>query len=152
MKNNLYTIHEMELVYIPKHSLSQKPKLHSSCEVANLLKDLYNPNTIHCQEEFIVLYLSNSNSVIGTQKLSKGGMTSTVVDVRLIMSTALKSLSSGIILSHNHPSGKREPSELDKKLTTKIKEAGKLLDISLLDHVIMTPDNGYFSFADEGLI
>jgi DNA repair protein RadC len=96
--------------------------------------------------------LNNSNRVIGTQKISKGGINATVVDTRLILGTALKSLSTGIIISHNHPSGNREPSENDKQLTSKLKNACNLLDIKLLDHIIVTPDDGYFSFADESLL
>jgi len=152
MKSKHYTIHEMELVYLPNYKIADKPILKSSSAVYDLLYGIYNPNTIRCQEEFIVIYLNNSNRVIGTQKISKGGIIATVVDTRLILGTALKSLSTGIIISHNHPSGNREPSENDKQLTSKLKNACNLLDIKLLDHIIVTPDDGYFSFADESLL
>lgn len=152
MKKEHYTIHEMELIYLPKYNLSERPKIHSSEDVANLLKQIFNPNTIQCQEEFIVLYMNNSNRVIGSQKLSKGGICSTIVDVRLIMSTALKSLATAIILSHNHPSGNCHPSENDKKITARIKDACKFFEITLLDHLILTPDHSYYSFADESIL
>jgi DNA repair protein RadC len=110
---------------------------------------IYNPKTILCQEESIVLYLNRANKIIGVQKLSKGGIAATVIDTRLILSTALKSLSSGIIISHNHPSGNKIPSDLDLMLTSKLRQACELLDIKLLDHIIVTRDNGFYSLADN---
>ncbi len=94
--------------------------------------------------------MNRSNFPIGVIPISKGGLSATVVDIKLIMSIALKSLSSGIILSHNHPSGNLEPSYEDNKLTRRIKEACELMDIKLLDHIILTPDSRYRSFADMG--
>jgi DNA repair protein RadC len=152
MKNKIYTIQEMELVYLPKHRITELPKTTTSFTAYEILQQLFNQNTIRCQEEFIVLYLNSNNHIIGSQKLSKGGITSTVVDTRLILGTALKSLACGIILSHNHPSGNKNPSENDKVVTQNIQKACKLLDIQLLDHIIITPDDGYFSFADECLL
>jgi DNA repair protein RadC len=89
--------------------------------------------------------------VIGSYQLSKGGITGTIADVRLILSVALKTLASGLILAHNHPSGNLKPSEADVSLTNKIKEAAKLMDIQVLDHIILS-DCGYFSFADEKIL
>jgi DNA repair protein RadC len=152
MRNKIHTIQEMELVYLPKRIIPEIPKTTNSFTSFKILQQLFNPNTIRCQEEFIVLYLNSNNRIIGSQQLSKGGIASTVVDIRLILGTALKSLASGIILSHNHPSGNRSPSENDKVITVKIQKACKLLDINLLDHIIITPDDGYFSFADDGLL
>lgn len=102
-------------------------------------------------EEFWVLYLNNANKVTVKYQLSKGGMTGTVVDVRIIFKSALESGAVGIVLCHNHPSGNLKPSEADKEITKKIKIAGKSLDIMVLDHVIVT-QNGYYSFADEGIL
>lgn len=100
-------------------------------------------------EEFWVIYLNNSNKVIGKEKLSAGGITGTVVDVRLLFKSAIDRLATSIILAHNHPSGTLRPSQADIKLTNKVKEAGKILDVQLLDHLIVA-DTGYYSFADEG--
>jgi len=102
-------------------------------------------------EEFWVIFMSRSNSVIKTECISKGGVTGTVVDARLILKPAIENLASGIILAHNHPSGNLRPSHDDISLTKKIKEAAKLMDISLQDHLIIG-DQAYYSFADEGIL
>lgn len=102
-------------------------------------------------EEFWVLLLNRSNRVIDRMKLSQGGIAGTVTDVRLIMKKAVECLASGIIVCHNHPSGNLNPSESDSKITQKIKEAGNLMDIQLLDHIIIS-DRDYYSFADNGII
>ncbi len=102
-------------------------------------------------EEFWILFLNRSNRVISRMKLSQGGISGTVTDVRLAMKKAIECLASGIIVCHNHPSGNLNPSESDSKITQKIKEAGNLLDIQLLDHLIIS-DKDYYSFADNGLI
>jgi len=102
-------------------------------------------------EEFWVLFLNNSNTVLSKQQLSKGGITGTLVDVRLLMKKALENGSVALIVCHNHPSGTLKISESDKKITDKIKNAGKALDIKLLDHLIIT-EQAYVSFADEELL
>ncbi|GAB5401267.1 MAG: DNA repair protein RadC [Aureisphaera sp.] len=102
-------------------------------------------------EEFWAVYVNNSNKVLQTQQLSKGGITGTVVDIRLTMKTALQIGAMGIILAHNHPSGTLRPSEADKQLTKKFVFAGNSLDIKILDHLIIT-EKTYFSFADEQLL
>ena len=101
-------------------------------------------------EEFWVLYLNNSNKVIYKAQLSKGGMTGTIVDIRLIFKVAFEQNATSIILTHNHPSGKLEASDADKEITKKLKLAGEQLDIRVLDHIIVT-ENGYLSFQDEGI-
>ncbi|WP_224483800.1 RadC family protein [Robertkochia aurantiaca] len=102
-------------------------------------------------EEFWIMYLNNSNKVITLTQLSKGGITGTLVDVRLALKKALEINATAMILGHNHPSGTLVPSETDKQLTSKMKRAAESIDIKLLDHLIVTEKN-YFSFADEGLI
>jgi DNA repair protein RadC len=102
-------------------------------------------------EEFWILFLNRSNKVINRMKLSQGGISGTVTDVRLAMKKAIEYLASGIIVCHNHPSGNLNPSESDSKITQKIKEAGNLLDIQLLDHLIIS-EKEYYSFADNGLL
>lgn len=102
-------------------------------------------------EEFWIIYLNNSNKILQTSQLSKGGITGTLVDVRLAFKQALELGAVGIILAHNHPSGTLKPSESDIKLTAKIKSAGDSLDINILDHLIIT-EKAYFSFADEQML
>jgi DNA repair protein RadC len=101
-------------------------------------------------EEFWILYLNNSNKVISKSQLSKGGITGTLVDVRLVFKTALEMGATSLILCHNHPSGALTPSDADKQITRKLKEAGNSLEIKVLDHLIVT-ENHYFSFVDEGI-
>lgn len=102
-------------------------------------------------EEFWILYLSNSNRIAHKWRLSKGGMTGTVVDARLVFKVAIEHNATSIILAHNHPSGILHPSESDKAITRKLKMAGENLDIKVLDHVIIT-ENAFYSFADEGIL
>ena len=99
-------------------------------------------------EEFWIIYLNNSNKVLQKNQLSKGGITGTLVDVRLVLKNALELGATGIILVHNHPSGTLKPSPADKQLTQKLKSASESLDIKVLDHLIIT-EKAYFSFADE---
>lgn len=123
----------------------KKPKITSSKAVFNIMQPLIGDLE---HEEFWVLFLNNSNKVLAKSQMSKGGLTATVVDVRLLLKQALEMASVAIIICHNHPSGKITPSNADKELTKKIKTAGLTLDIRLLDHLIIT-EKCYFSFADE---
>ncbi len=102
-------------------------------------------------EEFWIVYLNNANSVMHTAQLSKGGITGTLVDVRLVMKQALELGSVALILAHNHPSGTLKPSEADKQITRKLKLAAEALDLKILDHLIIT-QKSYFSFADENIL
>lgn len=102
-------------------------------------------------EEFWVLYLSNSNKVLGKQNISKGGITGTVVDSRIVFKNALEQLATSIVLCHNHPSGNINPSDADIRLTKKIKDAGNVMDIKVLDHLIVT-EKEYYSFMDKGIL
>lgn len=126
-------------------------KITSSKTAAELFRKIFNADTFDWQEEVIILCLNNSNKVIGFYKLSKGGITGAIVDPRMIFTIALKCCATSIIVAHNHPSGKLQASEADKTITKKIKEGGEILDITLLDHLILT-DESYFSFADEGIL
>jgi DNA repair protein RadC len=101
-------------------------------------------------EEFWVLFLNNSNKILFKTQLSKGGMTGTMVDVRIVFKIAFEQNATAIILTHNHPSGKLQASDADIQITKKIKTAGQQLDIPVLDHIIIT-ENGYYSFVDEGI-
>ncbi|HKJ06344.1 MAG TPA: JAB domain-containing protein, partial [Flavobacteriaceae bacterium] len=123
-------------------------KITSSTDVFNIMKPIIADLNY---EEFWVLYLNNSNKIMYKAQLSKGGITGTLVDVRLVFKKAVELFSTAIILCHNHPSGKLKPSQSDKHLTAKMVNAGKALDIKVLDHIIIT-ENDYFSFTDENLI
>ena len=141
---------EIQVSYSSKTKLSDKKKITSSKDAYGVFKAIWSP-TIELREEFYMLLLNRANRVLGWYCISKGGITGTVVDARILFSIALKCLSCGIILAHNHPSGNTIPSESDKKLTQKLQTAGKLLEIEVLDHLIITND-AYTSFADEGLM
>ena len=114
-----------------------------------LLKQMYDEDTLDYCESSIVIYFNQANRSIGWQKLSQGGISGTVVDVRMILVTALNCGATGIIVSHNHPSGALKASEQDDTLTKKLNEACKIMDLRLLDHVIVT-SKGYYSYVDEG--
>jgi DNA repair protein RadC len=100
-------------------------------------------------EEFWIILLNRSNSIIDRIKISQGGISGTVTDVRIILKYALENMASGLILVHNHPSGNLKPSDSDASITQKVKDAGKLMDIAVLDHIIIS-ESGYYSFADAG--
>ena len=145
-------VNEISIKYQGNFKISQAPKITSSVSAAELLFDTWNKDRIGLQECFKVMLLNNANRVKGIFEVSTGGITGTLVDLRILFAVVLKSLSCSVILSHNHPSGTLKPSEADKRLTEKIKKAGELLDIKILDHLILTPDGDYFSFADEGML
>lgn len=142
---------------IAEVEVSYKPKMLVDYSISNsrksfeLMLEHWDKNTIQMQEEVKVILLNRKNKVLGICSLAKGGITSCVVDVRIILSIALKTLSTGIILIHNHPSGSLNPSRDDKQITEQLKKSCEIMGIELLDHLIIT-NNGYFSFADEGLL
>ena len=126
----------------------QKKKITSSKSVFELMQPIIGELE---HEEFWIIYLNNSNKVIHKNQLSKGGITGTLVDVRLVLKNALEVGALGLILAHNHPSGTLKPSEADKNITQKLKTAAESLDIKVLDHLIIT-EKAYFSFADENVL
>lgn len=145
-------VNEISISYKERSSIENAPSIKSSCDAAELLFENWDEDTITLYESFKVLLLNNSNKVKGVYELSRGGITGTLVDMRILFATVLKSLSVGIILAHNHPSGKLQASEADIRLTKKIQKAAKLLDISVLDHLIIAPNGNYYSFADNHII
>lgn len=130
---------------------SELYKVTTASDAADALRTIFDADTMLWREEVILLCLNRNNKVIGFHKISSGGMDGTVIDVRMVLLLALKTLASSIIMGHNHPSGNLIPSEADKKITNKLKEACKFHDIPLLDHLIIS-DESYFSFADEGML
>jgi DNA repair protein RadC len=145
-------LQEIIISYKPVDGLDNVNAVNSSLDAYKHLIKFYDNDTITCQEQMVVMYLNRSNKPIGVIPLFRGGLTGTVVDIKLIISIALKSLASSIVVSHNHPSGNRQPSKEDTLITTRLKDACRLLDLTLLDHLIVTPDGNYLSFADEGML
>src|SRR5450756_2707821 len=142
---------EVSLTYLTKVKPSARLTVKCYRDAHKIIFDSWNQNTIEHKESFKMLLLNRANKVLGITTISEGGLSGTVTDVRLIYQYAIKGNASGIIIAHNHPSGNSNPSESDQKITQKIKEAGNLLDIQLLDHIILTPESEiYRSFADEG--
>lgn len=139
------TIAEVQVSYAPNYR--SKEKVTSSIKAAEVLRSVWN-DAIEYKESFYILLLNRANMVLGYHLLSMGGGSGTVVDIKMILQIAIKCNAHGVIVSHNHPSGNLQPSREDKHLTQKIKEACKLIDIQLIDHLIVT-ETGYFSFADE---
>lgn len=149
MKQLSSDVAEIKVSYTP----TSRPATQIMCsnDAYQELKNWFKEDTIALQEQFVVLYLNRSNRVLAAYEVSRGGLTGTVADPRLILSTALKVTAIGMVVAHNHPSGSLKPSQADIQLTQKIRDAGKLLDIQLVDHLIMTQEQ-YYSFADEGMI
>ncbi len=143
-------VSELTISYKSKVKSSDRYCIRFSKDAYDLLKrEGFNDDTLEYKEYFKVVLLNHANKVLGITTISEGGMDSTVVDVRLILQIALLAHSSNIILAHNHPAGGLSPSTLDDKITEKIKEAAKLMDIKLYDHLIVTSE-GYYSYTDEG--
>jgi DNA repair protein RadC len=148
---NWCKVAEVELVYKTEVKASERPQIKTSHDCFNILKEIWDDNKIDMLEQFKVLLLNRANKVIGVYQASSGGITGTIADSRLILAAAIKALAVSIVLSHNHPSGNLKPSAADEELTYKIKSACKYHDIKVLDHIIVSSE-GYYSFADEGLI
>ena len=144
---------EVSLTYVTKVKPSERPAIKNSHDAHKILFDSWDTATIEHKETVKMLLLNRANKVLGITTLSEGGLSGTLMDVRMIYQFAIKGNACGIIIAHNHPSGNSNPSESDQKITQKIKEAGNLLDIQLLDHIILTPEKEIFrSLADEGQI
>lgn len=147
------TIPEIIISYNPPINTTQQPSVHSSSEAYTLFKEYFPAATISLQERFVVMYLNKAHKPLGVFTASIGGMTSCIVDVRLILAVALKCAAVGLMVAHNHPSGSLKPSAHDETITSRLKETCALLDIKLTDHLIVNPVDGqYYSFNDEGLL
>ena len=152
MKQTENNISEVKIIYRTKVKASDRPQVKTSREAFEVFMDAWDMDTIEHVEEFKLMLLTRSNKILGIASISKGGISGTVTDVRIILQYAIKANASGMIICHNHPSGNLNPSESDTKITHKIKEAGVIMDIQLLDHLILTMDGSYYSFADNGLL
>lgn len=142
---------EVQLIYRTKVKASERPQIRCSEDAHAILRQNWS-DQIELLEEFYLLFLNRQNRVTGIFQVSKGGIAGTVVDAKIVFAAAVKALASSIILAHNHPSGNLQPSQQDIDLTMKLKRAGETLNITVFDHLILTPHDGYFSFADESLL
>lgn len=142
---------EVQISYKNPVSPSHRPKITSSKEVYQLLLSCWNEDRLEYAEEFKALLLNTANRVLGIYQVSAGGVESTPVDAKVLFTAALKANASALILVHNHPSGNLKPSDPDIVLTKKLVQAARLLDIRILDHLIISPED-YFSFQDAGII
>ena len=150
LKINLVT--ELKVKYVPKRGKKPVGEILTSIDAFKILYPLFNPDTIRLQEQFVVLYLNNTSAVIGFFSCSTGGTTGTYVDNKIILSIALRCVARSMIIAHNHPSGKIVPSASDKKVTYSLKQAAEYLGVNLIDHLILSGDNNYYSFADHGIM
>lgn len=141
---------EVKLSYSHVVKAKDRIKINGSFDAEKVFRENWNDD-MDLQETFYLMLLDRSNKVLGIKEISKGGVAGTVVDPKIIFSTALKAMASSIIVAHNHPSGNLRPSETDKSLTKKIVEGGKLLTIDVLDSLILTSES-YVSLADEGMM
>ena len=145
-----YTATIDKISLVRESTAIKKVKITSSLVIEDFSRQLYD-GTLTIFESFYIVLLNNSNTTIGYVCISNGGITGTLVDVRLVLKYVLDTLAVAVILVHNHPSGTLRPSQADKDITEKLKNALSLLDVSVLDHIILT-ETSYFSFADENIL
>ena len=145
--NDLYNVSEVKITYETNNTNKKKLKVNSSVKIYELM--MKNWEQIEYRETFKILLLDRAYHALGINTVSLGGLSDTTVDVRMILQGALLANAQGIVCCHNHPSGSIKPSFNDDVVTLKIKQAAKVMDIELIDHLIITP-SGYYSYADEG--
>lgn len=150
-QKELFKVAEVQLSYKPHFKAQERPQISSSRQAYDLLIANWDMELINFIEQAKMILLNRNNRVLGIINLSTGGGGSTVLDIRVIFTTALKATATSIIVAHNHPSGNLRPSSEDIRLTTKLKQAGKLLEIEVHDHLIVT-ETEYCSMAEEGLM
>lgn len=148
---NRLRVAEIQLSYKTNLKPSERPQITSSRECYNLLLSTWEESRLEFVEEFKVLLLNRAQRVLGLVEISRGCNTGTVVDPKLVFVAAIKANACSVIVSHNHPSGNVQPSQADRDLTRKLRDGGKLLEVTVLDHIVLSKE-GYFSFADEGLL
>ena len=154
-KNNLnhlegsWTVAEIEIIYKP--IITDHTVISSSSQAYELIKTLWDKEKINLQEQFAALFFNHSKKIIGWKVLSTGNMTKCIVDIKLLVSLALHCMCTHVMIVHNHPSGNLKASQGDESITQTVKEALKLIDMQLIDHLIIV-ENGYLSFNDEGLL
>lgn len=149
--NNLLVVSEIQLIYKPKIKPSERLKVTSSKTAYQIFHDDWDKDSIELYEQFKIMLLNKGNKVLGIVPISRGGIDGTLVDLKLIFGTAMKAGASNIVLAHNHPSGNLRPSHPDIAITKKLVNAGKILEVNILEHLIIS-NEGYYSFADEGML
>ncbi len=148
---SLLEVAEIYLTYKSNVKPSLRPKVNASRDAYEILLKNWDSAKIELCEQFKVLLLNRANKALGIFEVSSGSASGTVADPKMIFASALKANACGLIVAHNHPSGNLKPSQQDIELTKKLREGGRYLEIQLLDHLIVTTE-GYYSFADEGLL
>lgn len=152
MKNlQFWQVAEVKVSYQSKLQVADRPRITSSRDSESVLRANWSDD-IELLEEFNVLFLTKANTVKGIFRASRGGTSGTVVDAKIVFAAALKGMAAGLIVAHNHPSGNLQPSQADIDLTHRLRRAGEMFDLPLLDHLILAPHIGYYSFADEGTL
>ena len=141
-------INQVRATITKRRTATVRPSIRCSADSYRALYNQFDEPELY--EQFLVLLMNRRSEVIGVYKHSQGGMSGVVTDAKLIFSVAISAGASAIILAHNHPSGNPNPSQADKAVTSKLIKAGELLDVFVLDHIIVAPDAGYYSFADSG--
>jgi len=140
---------QIKVSFVPSEPVKDRNKINCSRDAVDILRQIWDKETIHLYEEFYALFLDRKNGIIGYRIMNRGSNCGTVVNVQLIFSIALQCNSSSIIICHNHPSGNTKPSTQDDNITRKIEKAAKFFELKLLDHIILT-SQGYLSYMDEG--
>ncbi|CCH56545.1 DNA repair protein RadC [Fibrisoma limi BUZ 3] len=148
---SLFMVNEVEIIYRNPAPYQDRIQIRQSSTAYEVLRTMWDLNRMELVEQFKILLLDQNNHCLAVSDIATGGISSCLADPKVIFATALKARATSLILAHNHPSGNLTPSEPDKVLTRKLKDGGKLLDIAVLDHLIVTPHN-YLSFADDGLM
>lgn len=149
LKENFAKVAEIELSYKGNFMPSEKPVIKTSRDAYHLFLETWDSSKLELQEHFRIMLLDRDNSVLGVSTVATGGITSCIVDTKLVFVTALLAKASGLIIAHNHPSGNKQFSNVDKKITGELMKAGQLLDLPVLDHILVTKE-GWLSMADNG--
>jgi DNA repair protein RadC len=150
---NISNLGEVTLNYkYHNPSIKDRPLITNASDAVEVIKLVIDMQRIALQEQFIVIYLNQANKVIGTMNVFSGSIKSTVIDIKLILASGILLMSSGVIVAHNHPSGNLKPSREDLALTKRLSTALQYMEMKLVDHFIITPDDDYLSFANEGLL
>lgn len=148
-----YKLTEIQISYLPRFQVAERPKVRSSTDAYEHLYESFDKRLLAFQEQSKLMLLNTNKHLLGIFHLSSGGRSATMIDPRIVFATALKAAATDILLAHNHPSGSLEPSQCDIKLTQQLCDAGELLQIKVLDHLIVTSEPGkFYSFADNNLL
>jgi len=143
-------INEVKISYHPRYKISDLKKITSSSDAHKLLREIWNQDLSY-RETFYLVLLNRNNKAIGVKEF-EGGTSSCLVDIKICLQIAILGNAQGVLVAHNHPSGNLKPSGQDNKLTNDLQKAFSAVQISLLDHIIIDPENGYYSYMDEGLL